>query len=305
MYSLMTTPITEHIWQSPGWHDYELLDFGYGNRLERFGDQILIRPDARALSKPLLPELTWHQAAAKFVGQGETKGEWQIKKLVPEKWQMEWDGIRFLVKLTPFKHTGVFPEQAVEWQLLHDQITSVVASGRTVRMLNVFAYTGIATLVAARAGAEVTTVDASKPAMNWFRENQTVAGLLDKPIRMILEDAVKFMSREQKRGRTYDIIMMDPPAFGNGPHGEKWQFERDFKGLLEIAVSLLSKQALLLMVNTYSDAGTLQFLEKSFAAATQGLQGGNVKAGTLALTTRTGRMVPTGNFAYWQFSDIV
>lgn len=296
----MQLPNPNKTWLSPGWSEYELLDFGHGNRLERFGAYCLVRPDAKAHQKPLLPELTWRQAHARFTIQGSKQGSWQVNKPLPEKWKMSWGNIQFVVKLAPYKHTGVFPEQAVEWQVLSDCITRLVSKGKTPKVLNLFAYTGIASLVAAEAGAEVTTVDASKPAMNWFRENQTESGLLQLPIRMILEDAVKFVRRELKREHTYDIILMDPPAFGNGPHGEKWQFEQGFKDLLMTSIALLSPDPQLVLVNTYADGGSEAFLEECFLSATKHLRNGDREIGTLALSTATRQILPTGSYAYWR-----
>lgn len=295
----MQLPNPNKTWFSPGWNDYELLDFGYGNRLERFGQYVLVRPDPKAHQKPFLPDVTWHQADAQFHTTGNRQGSWQMRKPMPEKWEMSWEKIQFIAKLAPYKHTGVFPEQAVEWQLLKECINRLVVKGITPRVLNLFAYTGIASLVAAEAGAVVTTVDASKPAMNWFRENQTKSGLLQLPIRMILEDAVRFVQRELKREHTYNIILMDPPAFGNGPHGEKWQFNQGFNALLAAAVSLMSSNPQLLLVNTYSEGGSEAFLEESFLSATKHLRNGDREIGTLALKTTSGRTLPTGSYAYW------
>lgn len=286
-------------WLSPHWSDYELLDFGHGYRLEKFGEYTLIRPDARALAKPVLSELTWQQADAKFLGKEDGKGEWQLRQQVPEKWLLQWNELRFWTKLTPLKHTGVFPEQSVQWKLLQDVIKPAVDSGKAVKMLNLFAYTGMATLAAASAGAEVVTVDASKPAMNWFRENQTVSNLLEKPVRMILEDVVKFVEREIKRGNTYDIIMMDPPAYGNGPKGEKWQFAGQFPELIRATRQLVSKEALLLLINTYTDSATEKFITRGITELSHG-RPGKVEIGKLALETRDHRQLSTGSYAFWK-----
>ncbi len=288
-------------WLSPGWSDYKLLDSGNGQRLEQFGAYVLVRPDARAMWPPTLPTTTWQQADATFVGQENSKGEWRQRRPLPEKWLIEWQQLKMWLKLTPFKHTGLFPEQSVQWQLLQDVIkTANRPVDRPVKMLNLFAYTGAATLAAAAVGAEVVTVDASKPAMNWFRDNQTESQLLDKPVRLILEDVLKFASREVKRGSKYDIIMMDPPAFGNGPKGEKWQFSRQFPELIQLTSQLVSDQPLLLLINTYTDSATEQLIQQGIQKLSGGRLG-TIEVGQLALQEGTqGRTLPTGSYAWWQ-----
>lgn len=294
---------TTTTWHSFGWNDYELLDFGSGKRLERFGTVITVRPDVHALSKPVLPDLTWKQADAQFCAGVGKPGQWQLSQDKPQRWSMQWRDCKFWAKLTPTKHLGVFPEQSVEWQCIHECVSRATKSGRTVKVLNLFAYTGIASLVAADAGAEVVMVDASRPALNWFRENQELSNLLDKPIRIILDDVSKFLLREEKRGHTYDIILLDPPAYGNGPHGEKWRFEQQFIYLLGQAIKLLSERPLLMLINAYADVATPEYIKHHFLPAVAHLQTGQSWVGRLALKTSSGAVLPTGTVAYWQANN--
>lgn len=288
-------------WRTPGWDEYQLLDCGHGKRLEKFGEHILIRPDIKAQWSPSLPLTTWQQADAEFIGEEQGRGEWRLRRPLPEKWLVHWQQLAFWIKLTPIKHTGLFPEQMVQWQLLTDVINRAKRAGRhSIKMLNLFAYTGAATLAAAAAGAEVVTVDASKPAMNWFRENQQASGLLEKPVRLILEDVSTFVAREVKRGHTYDIIMMDPPAFGNGPRGEKWQFTKHFPELIQLTRQLVSPEALLLLINTYTE-GVIEPMLRQAIEQLSSHKNGQVEVGELGLQIgQTAQMLPTGKYAWWQ-----
>ncbi|MDE2590833.1 MAG: class I SAM-dependent methyltransferase, partial [Patescibacteria group bacterium] len=204
------------ILSTTGWDEYQLLDSGEGFRLEKFGTYILQRPDPQAIWKRTLDQQTWNNADAVFVRTSEDHGTWQIKKELPDKWLMHYKNLSFYVKLSPFKHTGVFPEQHLQWDFITN---SIHTANREVNILNLFAYTGIATLAAAAAGAKVTHVDASKPTIGWARENQAASQLENRPIRWILDDALKFTQREVKRGIRYDGIILDPPVFGHGPDG--------------------------------------------------------------------------------------
>lgn len=288
-------------WRTPGWEEYKLLDSGNGKRLEKFAAHTLIRPDLKARWSPSLPLSTWQQADAEFIGDENGRGEWRQHRPLPDKWLVHWQQLAFWIKLTPLKHTGLFPEQMVQWQLLTDVISRAKQSGKqSIKMLNLFAYTGAATMAAAAAGAEVVTVDASKPAMNWFRENQQASGLLEKPVRLILEDVTTFVAREVKRGHTYDIIMMDPPAFGNGPRGEKWQFNKHFPELIQLTQQLVSPEALLLLINTYTE-GVAEPMLRQAIEQLSGCRSGQVEVGELGLQIgQTTQMLPTGKYAWWQ-----
>ena len=195
--------------------EYDLLDSGNARRLERFGKYVLNRPDPQAIWTPHLPPSEWEKADFIYTDR------WQGKN-VSSRWEVIYGDLRFFAKLTPFKHTGIFPEQAVNWEWMQKNIHNAKKNGQAeVKVLNLFGYTGIASLVCAGAGAHVTHVDASKPSIGWARENQEIAGLSDKPIRWILDDALKFCEREVRRGNSYDGILMDPPSYGHGPDGEK------------------------------------------------------------------------------------
>lgn len=228
-----------------GWEDYELLDSGNGKRLERFGKYIISKPDPQAIWKPHLSQMTWEKADATYLE--EEKG-WS-KNTLPDKWPLSYNDIKFYAKLTNFKHTGVFAEQVLNWDFMEKTIKN---ANKEINVLNLFGYTGIATLICAVNGAKVTHLDGSKPAITWARENQQLSGLLDKPIRWILDDAMEFTARESRRGNTYDAIIMDPPIYGHGPNGEIWDFNKSFPVLLENCRKILSNNPLFVIINAYA-----------------------------------------------------
>lgn len=247
----------QHLTSLP-WSDYELLDSGDNMKLERFGDIVVARPETQALWKKLRPEL-WETAHATFSFE-EKKGVWNVKKPVPESWALAWNPARFLVRLTGFKHTGVFPEQAPNWQWLTEKVSKL----EKPQVLNLFGYTGIASVVAAQAGAFVTHVDASKQSLDWAHENATLSNIPEDGIRWMLDDTLAFVKREVRRGAKYAGIILDPPAFGRGAKGEVWKIEEDFPQLLQSLKELLSeKSGSFLLVNGYA-AG---YASKSFAQA--------------------------------------
>jgi 23S rRNA (cytosine1962-C5)-methyltransferase len=248
------------------WADYELLDSGNNKKLERFGAVIVIRPETQALWKPLRPEL-WATAAAEF-SFGNGKGTWKKRVNIPESWDLAWQDIRFTSRLTSFKHTGVFPEQAVNWEWLADKVSSL----KDPQVLNLFGYTGIASLVAVKHGAQVTHVDASKQSNAWAKENAKLSGVLPTDIRYILDDALKFAEREVRRNASYDGIVLDPPAFGRGAKNEVWKIEESLAQLLVALTHLLSKKSgSFLLLNGYaagySPLSFLQAVESFFEDA--------------------------------------
>ncbi|MDO8570336.1 MAG: class I SAM-dependent methyltransferase [Candidatus Daviesbacteria bacterium] len=288
---------------TPNWADYELLDTGDGFRLERFGKYILKRPDPQILWKPKLPKSDWEKASAIF-----ENDKWKVKSKMPDKWIMEYKGLKFWVKLSPFKHTGIFPEQASQW----DFISSVIAkssmslrSGESRRsnpsILNLFAYTGLASIACAKSGTKVTHLDASRPAIGWAKENQQLSGLPEDSIRWILDDAIKFTAREIKRGIKYDGIIMDPPIYGHGPDGEIWDFNKDFPKLLENCQQILSDKPLFIIINAYAISSSAIMLENML----QDLNlDGKIESGELALQENNdGRLLSTGIFARWSMID--
>ena len=235
--------------------DYALIDSGNGEKLERYGKVVVRRPEGQAIWLPSLPEADWLDADAVFTGNTDEEGQgrWNYPKGdLAETWPMEFDGLPYLGRFTSFRHTGVFPEQAVHWRSMDQVIRAARKQGRSVRMLNLFGYTGLASLVAARAGAEITHVDASKRAVGWAQENQALAGLQDAPIRWICDDAVKFCAREKRRGNTYDIILLDPPAYGRGPKGEVWQLFDHLPYMLDLVRDLQSAKPLLSILTSYA-----------------------------------------------------
>lgn len=283
------------------WTDYELLDSGDGQRLERFGSYKLIRPDPQCLWKPHLPEQEWKKSDAIFIRTSEDKGKWKIITQVPEKWEMSYKDLKFWAKLTPFKHTGIFPEQSEQWDFIEEKIKSQNPKGKStsqkLKVLNLFAYTGIASLVAAQAGAEVTHVDASRSAISWARENQELSGLNNKPIRWILDDAIQFAQREIRRGNTYDGVIMDPPVFGHGPKGDIWKFSYHFPLLLNSIKQLLSNHPLFIIINAYAISASSLMLENMLSDLHLG---GTIEAGELALGEKDSqRLLSTGIFARW------
>jgi len=284
---------------TPGWEDYALLDSGDGMRFERFGKYRLVRPDPQIIWKPRLPKSEWEKADAVFDPtdrSGQDNGKWIKKTPVPEKWLLQYEDLFFWAQLTPFKHTGVFPEQSLQWSWMKEKI---VAAKRPINVLNRFAYTGIASLVAASVDAKVTHVDASRPTIGWAKENQLASKLANKPIRWILDDAIKFVEREIKRGVRYDGIIMDPPVYGHGPNGEKWNFATSFPYLLDVCRQVLSTQPLFIIVNAYAISASSLMLENVLKDFTIDM-GGEVEVGELALQENSSdRLLSTGIFGRW------
>ncbi|MCX6819952.1 MAG: class I SAM-dependent methyltransferase [Candidatus Adlerbacteria bacterium] len=274
---------------------YELLDSGGEEKLERFGDVVLRRPDPQALWPKKLGESEWNKATGTYVREGGEGGKWVGK--LPTEWKISFGGLQFLVKPTSFKHTGLFPEQESNWVWTAEQISKV---GREVSVLNLFGYTGGATLAAAKAGAQVTHVDASKTAVAWARENAQASGLEEAPIRWITEDVLLFVRREIARGKKYDGIIMDPPAFGHGPKNEIWKIEENLIELIDLCGQLLSDQPLFFLVNGYAAgysplafAYNLEQFEKKY--------GGALEYGDLGIEEQgSGRILPAGIFARWK-----
>ena len=273
---------------------YELIDSGLEEKLERFGDVELVRPDPQALWPKTMPQTRWEAASATYSREGR-EGQWKIKKDMPESWPIEIGGQKMLIKPTSFKHTGVFPEQAPNWEWIKHAVSAKPSSS----VLNLFGYTGGATIAAALAGAEVCHVDASKSAVAWARENAELNGVADKSIRWIIEDAITFVEREIKRGNKYDLILMDPPAFGHGPKDELWKFEEHFLALMKLCAELLSEKPLGVLINGYA-AG---YSASAFAYNLEPLQqkyGGSLEYGELTIEESAGkRQLPCGIFARW------
>lgn len=245
----MKTP-SFNLLEASNWHDYELLDSGDGLKLERFGKYVFSRPESQAMWKRALNESEWQNAHAMFQPSGEESGgHWDFKKKVEEKWIMKYGNLKFWAMTTPGRHLGVFPEVASHWDFM---IASIQKADSHPNILNLFGYTGLASLAAASAGASVTHVDASKKSVGWARENQELSNLSDKPIRWIVEDAVKYVQREAKRGVKYDGIILDPPKFGRGPKGEIWEVYKSLPNLLEMCRQCLSDNPLFVITTVYA-----------------------------------------------------
>ncbi|OGM59703.1 hypothetical protein A2892_02130 [Candidatus Woesebacteria bacterium RIFCSPLOWO2_01_FULL_39_10b] len=282
--------------------NYELIDTGDGRRLEKFGDYVLDRPDPEVLWKKSLSESDWEKADARFDNPPNGGQAKWIKNIpIPDKWVINHNDIKFLARLTPFKHTGIFPEQSVQWDYIYKKIES---EKREIKVLNLFAYTGIATLFAAKTGAKVTHVDASRPAVTWANENRELNGMQDAPVRWIVDDVLKFTEREVKRGNKYDVILMDPPVYGHGPTGTSWDFNRDFAKLLENCRNIISGNPLFVQVNAYAISSSSTTLANTLQGIFGDL-GGSVENGELALKETSGdRLLSTGIWARWS-TDVV
>jgi 23S rRNA (cytosine1962-C5)-methyltransferase len=275
--------------------DYELIDSGEGEKLERYGHVVVARPDPQALWSKRCPEAEWKRAGALFKG-GSRGAAWNTRGDVPVRWPIEFGGLKFWIKLSTFKHTGLFPEQLGNWNWVKDHVRK---AERPISVLNLFGYTGGASLAAAASGAEVCHVDGSKVAIHWARDNAELSGLKDKPIRWILDDAPKFVQREIKRGRTYDGVVLDPPAFGHGPKGELWKIEDHLLPLMENCRNLLSKQPLFVLISGYA-SGYSAIAYKNNLDELFKDQGGTVEVGELTIAESSmRRLLPAGIFGRW------
>jgi len=271
--------------------DYELLDSGAGEKLERFGGVTLVRPDPQVMWRRRRPEL-WERADHVFVRESDRGGRWEPEPPKNAEWQVAFDDARIAIRLTPFKHVGLFPEQAVNWVWVRDLARQL---GPKPRLLNLFGYTGAASVLAVQAGYSVTHVDASRAALAWVRDNARLSGLADDAFKLVLEDALGFARREARRGSHYAGIMLDPPHYGRGPKKEKWQFEEGIAPLMEACGELLAERSFLIL-STYAIGNS----PLAFANLLSELEGGTVEAGELALPEGAdGRLLPCGFCARW------
>ena len=278
------------------WKDYELLDCSGGERLERWGNVVLIRPDPQVIWNTPKEHPLWHRADARYVRSKEGGGHWECRRQLPEAWNINYKDLQFKISPTGFKHTGLFPEQAVNWDMMREKITG---AGRSIKVLNLFAYTGGATLAAASAGASVCHVDAAKGMVHWARENAELSSLAERPIRWIVDDCAKFVEREIRRGNTYDAIIMDPPSYGRGPGGEVWKLEDQIYDLVKLCTGVLSDEPLFFLLNSYTTG-----LSASAMAYVLGVNmqkfGGGVSAEEIGLpVTASGMVIPCGSSAIW------
>lgn len=285
-----------HTFYASGWRDYELLDSGNGRKLERFGPYTLIRPEPTATWPPTLSRQTWDAAHAEFFLDREQSGRWAFYRPVESPWTMCYKELRFQVQLTGSRHLGVFPEHAAQWDWITDQIRR---AGRSLRVLTLFSYTGLATLTAAQAGAQVTHVDAARSAIETARQNQALSGLQDRPIRWIVDDALKFVRREARRGVRYDAIVFDPPRFGRGPKGEVWEFFRDMPALCDACREVLSERPQFILLTAYAKRASAPELYRLIAGMMAGFDGRTVVGQLVTRPTGGGPPLPHSLTVRW------
>lgn len=282
---------------SQDWRDYELLDSGGGQKLERYGPYIFIRPEHQAIWKPSMGEKKWGEADAIFQPTGEESGGyWKFNHPIVDQWIMQYKALRFQVQASPSRHMGVFPEQAVHWDWIKEKI---LQSRREVHILNLFGYTGLASLTAAQAGARVTHVDASKKAIQWARLNQSLSGLQDCPVRWLVDDVVKFVRREIRRGVKYDGIILDPPKFGRGPSGQVWEYFEAMPELIQNCRILMGEQPLFILITAYAIRASALSIYYALSEIIS-RDPGNLSAGELVLQEKSrGRLLSMAIFARW------
>ena len=284
------------MWMADSWRDYELLDCGNGEKLERWGGQVLLRPDPQAIWNTPRLHSRWRNPDGRYFRSSTGGGRWDKGKL-PEQWQIRYRELTFMVKPMNFKHTGLFPEQAVNWDFAMERIRS---AGRHINVLNLFAYTGAASVACAAAGASVCHVDAAKGMVAWAKENARASGLADAPIRYIVDDCAKFVEREIRRGRRYDAIIMDPPSYGRGPTGEVWKLEENLYPFIELCEKVLSENPLFVIVNSYTTGLAPSVLTYLMELIFSRRHGGHTVSGELGLpVTETGLVLPCGSTGRW------
>lgn len=279
------------------WKDYELLDCSSGERLERWGNVTLIRPDPQVIWKTPKKHPAWRRADAVYHRSSSGGGNWEIKNKIPSFWSIGYGDLNFNVKTMGFKHTGIFPEQAVNWDYTAKLIKN---AGRPVKVLNLFAYTGGATVACLKAGAEVVHVDASKGMVQWAKENAVASGVADRKVRWIVDDCVKFVQREIRRGNKYDIIIMDPPSYGRGPGGEIWKLENEVYSFVELCSQVLSDNPIMVLINSYTTGLSPAVMQYILGALIKLKFGGVAESDEIGLpVTQTGMILPCGASAIW------
>lgn len=278
------------------WKDYEVLDTGNGEKLERWGKYVLRRPDPQTIW-PEADPAQWKKAQAHYHRSERGGGEWEFLQKLPDRWIISYGELRFYVRPTGFKHTGLFPEQAANWDWMGDLIRN---SGRNdVKVLNLFGYTGGATLACGAAGAHVTHVDAAKGMVQWAKENRELSGLPEDRFRWIVEDALRFVQREIRRGNHYDGILMDPPSYGRGPSGEVWKLENELYGLVDTTAQVLSDQPLFFLINSYTTGFQASVLSNMLEKCVVSRHGGRVDSRELCLPVTAGGVLPAGASGRW------
>jgi len=277
------------------WTDYELLDTHLGEKLERWGNVTVVRPDPQIIWPGDINNPLWCGCNMRYHRSRSGGGFWEVKHQTPESWRIKWNGLTFQIRPTDFKHMGLFPEQAVNWAWIMNKI-----DGKQIRLLNLFAYTGGATAAAARAGAHVTHVDAAKGMNGWAKENASLSGVPENRLRFITDDVLKFVLREQRRGMLYDAIIMDPPSYGRGPNGEIWKIEDKLFDLVSACASVLSGDPLFFLINSYTTGFSPQTCENVLCRAVADRFKGTTTSGELGLKQTNGMVLPCGVYARWE-----
>ena len=285
------------------WKDYEILDMANGEKLERWRDISLVRPDPQIIWKTKQFPAKWKNANARYCRSNTGGGHWEYKTKIPESWQIKYKNLTFNIKPMGFKHTGIFPEQAVNWDWMMDKIKS--QKGREIKILNLFAYTGGATVACLAAGASVCHVDSSKGMVAWAKENVESSGLKDKKIRYIIDDVKKFVNREIRRKNTYDAIIMDPPSYGRGANGEVWKFEENIEELISLCMQVLSDNPLFFLVNSYTTGISSMVLEDILKLNMKSKKiNGKFENGEIGLPMSSSDLIlPCGIYARWEISQ--
>lgn len=285
------------MWIADGWKDYEVIDSSEGEKLERWGKYILLRPDPQVIWQTEKRDPRWRKLNGHYYRSKKGGGEWKFFNL-PKEWKIHYKDLTFHLQPFSFKHTGLFPEQAVNWDWCSAKIRE---AKRSIRVLNLFAYTGGATVAAAKAGASVTHVDASKGMVTWAKENAELSGLKDAPIRWIVDDCVKFVEREIRRGKEYDAIIMDPPSYGRGPKGEIWKIEEKIYPFIQLCTKVMSKDPLFFLINSYTTGLQPAVLSYMLSTEIQRKIGGVVTADEIGLpVTSNGLVLPCGASGRWE-----
>ena len=279
------------------WKDYEILDMANGEKLERWNNIYLVRPDPQIIWKDKSYPEKWKKANARYSRSNTGGGSWSYQKKLPASWQVKYKNLTFNIKPMGFKHTGLFPEQAVNWDWMIDKIKN---SNREIKVLNLFAYTGGATVACSYAGASVCHVDSSKGMVSWAKENVASSGLSDTPVRYIIDDVTKFVQREIRRGNKYDAIIMDPPSYGRGKNGEVWQFENNIADLVELCSGVLSDNPLFFLINSYTTGISSKVLENILSLQLK-MKKGKLSSGEIGLPmTNSNLILPCGIYARWE-----
>lgn len=279
------------------WKDYQLIDCSGGERLERWGDFVLVRPDPQVIWNTPKTDPLWFQANGYYHRSKTGGGSWEIRGKMPPYWKIRYKDLTFNIKTMGFKHTGLFPEQAVNWDMMRDVIEN---AGRPVKVLNLFAYTGGATVACLKSGASVVHVDASKGMVSWAKENAVASGVADGSVRWIVDDCIKFVQREIRRGNRYDIIIMDPPSYGRGPGGEVWKLEDEVYEFVRLCSQLLDKDSLMMLINSYTTGLSPSVMEYILGAVVKPRLGGSVSSSEIGLpVSNSGMILPCGASAVW------